>query len=105
MSTKQPPDNSKRKKGWVDAAGAAGTESSDSGPKIKWQWVVGGLIGLALILLIAQNGRKTKIDFLTFDFSSHLWVILLLAAVGGAIAWEAIKHAVARRRRQKASSS
>jgi uncharacterized integral membrane protein len=105
MSTNKPPDSSKRKKGWVDAAGSAGRETSDTTHGIRWQWVVGGLIAVALVILIAQNSDKTQIDFLFFDFSSHLWLILLLAAVAGAIAWEAIKHAVARRRRQSTPSS
>jgi uncharacterized integral membrane protein len=106
MTTKQPPDSSKRKKNWVDAAGAAEGESAESSRvRIRWQWVVGALIALALLDLIVQNGDRTQIDFLFFDFSSHLWLILLLTAVGGAVAWEGIKHAVQRRRRQRASSN
>ncbi len=64
--------------------------------------MVGVIIAVALVLLITQNGEKTHIDWLAFDFEAPLWIVLLLSAAAGAIVWESVKFALRRRRRATA---
>jgi uncharacterized integral membrane protein len=94
--------SSSRRRDW--GAGGTPVESDAESRRIRWQIVVGAVVALALILLIAQNGDRTEIDWAFFDFESRLWVILLLAAVAGAMVWELIKRSVKKRRSRTAKN-
>jgi uncharacterized integral membrane protein len=43
-------------------------------------------VGL-LILFMAQNRDRVTVDFLAWNFTCPLWLVILLAAVVGAVVW------------------
>lgn len=47
--------------------------------------VLGGLLAVATALLIVQNGRSVGFSWLTADLRAPLWLLLLAAAVSGAV--------------------
>lgn len=56
------------------------------------------ILAIAALLFVVQNDDKTQFSFLWFDFTTYLWLILLISMVVGAIVfWGA-----ARRRRKRA---
>lgn len=61
--------------------------------------VLGILVTAAIVLLVVQNGKSARLNWLAFHFSSPLWIMLLLTAVAGAVAWEVTKAFVRRTRR------
>lgn len=50
--------------------------------------VVGAVITVAIALLIVQNGESAQLNWLTFDFSAPLWIMLMLTLLAGAVVWE-----------------
>jgi uncharacterized integral membrane protein len=60
---------------------------------------LGVLVTVAIVLLIIQNGKSARLNWLAFHFSSPLWIMLLLTAAAGAVVWEVIKAASRRGRR------
>ena len=52
---------------------------------------LGAVVTVAIVLLIIQNGRSAHLNWLAFHFGSPLWIMLLLTAAAGAVAWELIK--------------
>jgi uncharacterized integral membrane protein len=93
--------SSSTKRDWT-AGAPSDTGDGQRGP-IRWGLVLGAVIALALVLLVVQNSENAQIDWLFFDFETHLWIILLLSAVAGAAVWECTKFTV-RRRRGRSSS-
>ena len=62
--------------------------------------IVVGLIALALILFVVQNGADTNIRWLFIDTNGPLWVVILVSAVLGAVLSEVIGWMVRRKRRK-----
>lgn len=60
---------------------------------------LGVVVTVAIILLVVQNGSSARLNWLAFHFSSPLWIMLLLTAAAGAVAWEVMKAFVRRARR------
>jgi uncharacterized integral membrane protein len=60
---------------------------------------LGVVVTVAIVLLIVQNGRSAHLSWLAFHFSPPLWIMLLLTAAAGAVAWEVMKAASRRARR------
>ena len=54
---------------------------------------------VALIFFVVQNGDEVAFSWLVFDMTGPLWVVIVVAAVAGAILGEAIGFL--RRRRQR----
>jgi uncharacterized integral membrane protein len=48
---------------------------------IDGRLVVGGIILVLLIVFIAQNTYETPLNFLFFDFSAPLWLMLAITVV------------------------
>ena len=61
---------------------------------------LGAVVTVAIVLLIIQNGRSARLNWLAFHFGSPLWIMLLLTAAAGAVVWELVK-ATSRRARRK----
>ena len=59
------------------------------------------VVTVAIVLLIIQNGRSAHLNWLAFHFGAPLWIMLLLTAAAGAVAWELIKAASRRARRKR----
>lgn len=60
---------------------------------------LGVVVTAAIVLLVIQNGGSARLSWLSFHFSSPLWIMLLLTAAAGAIVWEVTKAFVRRARR------
>jgi uncharacterized integral membrane protein len=60
---------------------------------------LGVIVTAAIIVLIVQNGSSARISWLGLHFGSPLWIMLLLTAAAGAVAWEVVKAFVRRARR------
>ena len=61
--------------------------------------VAGVVLASALALLIFQNTRSTKVEWLVFETEQPLWVVLLVTAVVALVVAELVGGA--RRRRQR----
>jgi uncharacterized integral membrane protein len=47
--------------------------------------VVAGVVLVALLLFVAQNGDDTRVHWLFFDGRTSLWLVIVLSAVAGAV--------------------
>lgn len=53
----------------------------------------GTVVTIAVGLLIVQNGKSAQLDWLAFHFRAPLWIMLMLTAAAGAVAWQLLKMA------------
>ena len=60
---------------------------------------LGVVVTVAIVLLIIQNGKTARLNWLAFHFGAPLWIMLLLTAAAGAVVWEVIKAGSRRARR------
>jgi uncharacterized integral membrane protein len=90
---------------WTEAAAGSPELSGPRERQVPWRLVVAGIIAVALVLLIVQNNEDARFEWLSFDFTTRLWLMLLLSAVGGALAWEFVKLAMRRMRRSRADDA
>jgi uncharacterized integral membrane protein len=44
---------------------------------------LGAVVTVAIVLLIIQNGRSARLNWLAFHFGAPLWIMLLLTAAAG----------------------
>ena len=58
----------------------------DSETRIPPRLVVGLVLGLLIIVLIAENNRRTKMRFLLPEVTAPLWTALFVAALLGGVA-------------------
>ncbi len=58
------------------------------------------VLGAALALLIAQNTRSTKVEWLTFETEQPLWLLLLITAAVTLVVAELVGGARRRRKRK-----
>ena len=61
--------------------------------------VVASLVAAALIVFVAQNTSDTEVTWLFFDASGSLWIVIIVAAVAGALLSELLGVLWRRRRR------
>ena len=83
-----------------DADPLKSLQSTMSHP-FRWGFVAGGVVAVAVALLIVQNGESVQVDWLWIDFRARLWMVLLLTVAAGGLIWETTKAVV---RRAKASN-
>lgn len=64
--------------------------------------VVGAaIVAIALVAFIVQNTDDTQLQWLFVERSAPLWVVIVIAAVAGAVLSEALGWVIRRRRRQR----
>ena len=51
------------------------------GRRIDGRLVVGGIVLVVLLVFVLQNTDETPLNFLFFDFSAPLWLMLALTVV------------------------
>ena len=57
------------------------------------------IVAAALIVFVAQNTTDTEVTWLFFDGSGPLWIVIIVAAVAGALLSEVLGFLWRRRRR------
>ncbi len=77
-----------------------GTESPSTTEQVR-RFGPPAIIGLAALLFVFQNADSVKFEFLWFDFSAPMFVMLLIFAGVGAIVFYGIQR---RRRNARAES-
>ena len=55
---------------------------------------VGGMVAVAVVLLVAQNGHRTSVEWLWLDFHAAVWLLLVTTFLGGMIVAEAGRLAI-----------
>ena len=55
------------------------------GSGISAPMVIGAVVLIALLIFVFQNTDKVQVNFLFFDFSAPLWLILAIVAVLGGL--------------------
>ncbi len=63
--------------------------------------VVAVLLVVALIFFVVQNGDDVAFEWLVFDMTGPLWVVIVVASVGGAVLNEVFGLVRRRRRRRR----
>ena len=71
------------------------------GLSIPPRFVAAGVVLAALVLLVVQNHDDVSLEWLVFDMSGPLWVVILVAAVAGAVVNEVFGFVRRRRRRRR----
>jgi uncharacterized integral membrane protein len=61
--------------------------------------VVTGIVILALVFFVGQNTKSVDIKWLFFEGDAPLWLMLVLAALAGAVIALGLRYALRRRRR------
>ena len=59
------------------------------------------LVVVGLIFFVVQNGDDVAFEWLVFDMQGPLWVVILVAAVAGAVVNEVFGFIRRRRRRRR----
>ena len=59
------------------------------------------LVVVALIFFVVQNGDDVAFEWLVFDMTGPLWVVIVVAAVAGAVLSEVLGFLRRRRRRRR----
>lgn len=59
------------------------------------------LLVVALIFFVVQNGDDVAFEWLVFDMTGPLWVVILVAAAAGAVINEVFGFVRRRRRRRR----
>ena len=62
--------------------------------------VLGGLVGAALALFIAQNTQEAEVNWLFLDASAPLWIVLVVTVVVSLVLAQLVGGAIRRARRR-----
>ncbi len=81
MADEQAPDDAKQRTGIGLAVG-------------------GATIAISLVAFIVQNTVEVRLRWLFIDRTARLWVVIVIAAVAGAVLSEVLGWVIRRRRRQ-----
>ena len=63
--------------------------------------LLAAIIAFGLIMFVVQNTVDTEISWLFFDAEGPLWVVIVIAAVGGSVLVEVLGWLVRRSRRRR----
>ena len=76
MTTPSPKPDPRRQTG----GGSSSADGAISGHRI-----LALVVGVSVLLLIVQNSESAKLEWLFFEFSAPLWIMLLLTLVAGGL--------------------
>lgn len=85
--------------GKTSGSGAAGEPSQ--GRSFNSGMVIAALVLIAFVVFIVQNTDSTQVTWLLFDSNGPLWVLIVVAAVAGAILSEVLTWVIRRSRRRR----
>lgn len=74
-------------------------QREDGKSHVDGKLVVGGILAVALLLAVVQNTGDTPVNFLFWEVSAPLWIVLLVTAGIAIVIWELV---TATRRRHRA---
>lgn len=60
-----------------------------------------GIVLLALLFFVGQNRQRVPIEWLFFSFTAPLWLMLILAALAGAVLGAGLRFVLNRRERRE----
>lgn len=63
--------------------------------------LVAALVAVGLVAFIVQNTDSTPVQWLVFDGSAPLWIVILASAAAGAVLSELVGWALRRRKRRR----
>lgn len=75
-----------------------GIQDIDASTKVPVTLIVAGLIVIGFAIFVAQNTEDTQFEFLTFNFTWPLWLVLVIVFVLGALAGQGLLWLRRRRR-------
>jgi len=82
-----------------DTSAESSAEAGGSGGQSKV--LIATLVGVGLAAFIVQNTGSTPVRWLVFDGSAPLWIVILAAAVAGAVLSEVGGWVLRRRKRRR----
>jgi uncharacterized integral membrane protein len=65
--------------------------------------ILAGIIVLVFVVFVVQNGTESTIEFLGFDITLALWLLVLIAMVAGAFLWGGLSWVRRRRKARRAT--
>lgn len=74
---------------------------SSSGVEQLRRFGPGAVVAAITLLFIVQNQVSTKFEFLWFEFTTGLWLMLLISVLAGAVIGWFVARRRARRKRRK----
>jgi uncharacterized integral membrane protein len=75
-------------------------EARRDGSFVSGRLVVTGIVILALVFFVGQNTKPVDIKWLFFEGDAPLWLMLMLAALAGAVIALGVSMSLRRRRRR-----
>lgn len=75
--------------------------NNDSSSSVTLSTIGAGSGIAALVIFMLQNWQSTQVNFLWFDFTWPLWLVILFSAAFGALIWFGL-GVLRRHRRRKA---
>ena len=62
--------------------------------------ILSAIVAVVLVVFMVQNTAETEVTWLLFDASGPLWIVIIVAAVAGALLSEVLGWMVRRARRR-----
>ena len=84
-----------------ETASSAGADEARKKFPVPPGVVAAVLLVVGLIFFVVQNGDSVDFEWLVFDMSGPLWVVIVVAAVAGAVVTEVLGFLRRRRRRRR----
>lgn len=84
----------------MSSRGESGTERSRGGFRPSGRQVGTGIVAIVLVVFIAVNRTKVSIDFLFFDVTMSLWLVLAGTALVGVVVGMGLSSRRAKRKRR-----
>ena len=79
----------------------SGSDGDVEKGRVDGKLVVGGILAVVLLLTIVQNTDDTSVNFLFWDVTAPLWIVLLVTAGIAIVIWELVSTARRRRRAKR----
>ena len=66
-----------------------------------WRLIAAALLGVAFVVFVIQNTGQARVTWLFFETNGPVWVVILAAAVAGALLSEVIGFLARRSKRRR----